>query len=357
MKILEQYNLGNETEWGENVHRIDEAMRWAYAERGELGDPDFFDDMLEKEEEMLSPERIKYITSKITNHTHPLEYYTLPTNNHTSHSHHNNSHPGIHYQPSSHGTSHIVTSDQTGLSITLTSTVNLLFGSHLMVPETGVIMNNEMDDFSIPGRNNAFGFPPSPYNFPGPGKRPLSSITPVHIVRTPHFKSKGKREAGEGEEGSDKEEEDDKWLLSIGAAGGSRIPTATVLGIINILDRNMSLHQALKEKRFHDQLFPPTTFFEEGFGGERSESQQSELRQSELHESFTSQIGEEEQWSVEEEQRWSGKEIMKEMRERGHNITYMGKRSSAVQVTRRREDGRFEAASEPRQGASGGLSC
>src|SRR5579871_4806897 len=83
------------------------------------------------------------------------------------------------------GTSHIVAADENGMTISLTSTVNLLFGSRLMVPETGLIMNNEMNDFSIPGASNAFGYVPSPANYIRPGKRPLSSISPT-IVEFPN---------------------------------------------------------------------------------------------------------------------------------------------------------------------------
>ena len=282
LRIIEKYNISDASTLALNVHRIDEAMRWSYSERGELGDPDYFEGMLEKEDEMLSGERIEYIHDRLSDNKtrDPAHYNTTASQ--------------TYFQPTNHGTSHIVTSDRSGLSITLTSTVNLLFGSHLMVPETGIIMNNEMDDFSTPGRQNAFGFPPSPFNFPAPNKRPLSSITPVHI------------EHGNG-----------SLYISIGAAGGSRIPTATVLSIINLLDRNMTLKESLAEKRVHDQLYPATTFFEEGFD----------------------------------------KMLVEEMRHRGHNVSWISGRVSAVQATRMLWNGTFEAAGEPRQFNSGGLSC
>src|ERR1700753_2580604 len=79
------------------------------------------------------------------------------------------------------GTSAVVVSDASGMAISLTTTINLLFGSKVIVPETGVIMNDEMNDFSIPGQKNAFGYLPSPSNYIKPGKRPLSSITPVIV--------------------------------------------------------------------------------------------------------------------------------------------------------------------------------
>lgn len=153
-------------------------------------------------------------------------------------------------------------------------------------------MNNEMDDFSIPGRKNAFGFVPSPVNFIRPHKRPLSSITPV-IVEHPNG----------------------TLYISIGAAGGSRIPTSTVLSLWHVLEHGLTLPDALKEPRFHDQLFPPTTFYEYGFDNATVAS----------------------------------------MVERGHNATWVGEHQSAVQGIRRLWNGTFEAAGEPRQINSGGL--
>jgi gamma-glutamyltranspeptidase/glutathione hydrolase len=103
-----------------------------------------------------------------------------------------------------------------------------------MVPESGIIMNNEMDDFSVPNRTNAFGFIASPGNYIKPGKRPLSSISPYIVEhRASH-----------------------KPYLVIGGAGGSRIITATVQGIWNVLSRGMDSAAAVKEPRMHDQLIP-----------------------------------------------------------------------------------------------------
>ena len=125
------------------------------------------------------------------------------------------------------------------MAVSLTSTVNLLFGSQLMVPETGIIMNNEMNDFSIPNSTNAFGFIPSPANFIKPGKRPLSSISPLIV----EYAKNG------------------SLHVVVGAAGGSRIITATVQGIWNIIDRQMNSEQAIREPRFHEQLVPNQVLF------------------------------------------------------------------------------------------------
>jgi gamma-glutamyltranspeptidase/glutathione hydrolase len=158
---------------------------------------------------------------------------------------------------------------------------------------TGIIMNNEMNDFSIPGVTNEFGFVPSPINYIRPNKRPLSSITPI-IVEHPNG----------------------TLYISIGAAGGSRIITSTVQSVWHVLDHGMTLPEALRQPRIHDQLLPARTTFEYSYDNATVES----------------------------------------MRERGHNITWVGERESAVQGVRVLGDGTFEAASEPRQLNSGGLS-
>lgn len=275
LKIIEGYTSTSDLNL--STHRIDEAMRFSYAARGELGDPDFFKYMTAFEADMLRPKTAEKIRSRIDDER---------TKNVTDYN------PKGYSMPENHGTSHIVASDRSGLSITLTSTVNLLFGSQLVVPETGVIMNNEMNDFSIPGVPNAFGFVPSPINYIAPNKRPLSSVTPI-IVTHPNG----------------------TLYLTIGAAGGSRIITSTVQAIWHVLEHNMTLPEAIKEPRMHDQLMPAATTFEYLFDNSTVDS----------------------------------------MRERGHNVTWVRPGYSAVQGVRRLWNGTFEAASEPRQLNSGGL--
>lgn len=153
-------------------------------------------------------------------------------------------------------------------------------------------MNDEMNDFSIPGTPNEFGFVPSPINYIRPNKRPLSSITPI-IVEHPNG----------------------TLYISIGAAGGSRIITSTIQALWHVLDHNMTLSKALKEPRIHDQLLPDWTTFEVTFDNSTVES----------------------------------------MKERKHNVRWVGEHQSAVQGVRMFGNGTFEAASEPRQLDSGGL--
>lgn len=129
LKIMEGYNvtdLHDIEEMALNTHRFDEAMRYAYAARTELGDPDYFNYMFGLEAEMLKPETAAKTRGKILDDRtkNVTDYKPLPNSKH-------------YFLPDNHGTSHVVASDASGLSITSTSTVNLLFGSQLIVPETG----------------------------------------------------------------------------------------------------------------------------------------------------------------------------------------------------------------------------
>ena len=143
MKISEGFNdLGWPATLNISTHRFDEAIRFAYGQRSELGDPEFVDGMYEYEAEMLNATIAAQIRQKISD-THTLNVSAYDPTGFES--------------LETPGTSAVVVSDASGMSVSLTTTVNLLFGSHVMVPETGVIMNNEMNDFSIPGSSNAFG--------------------------------------------------------------------------------------------------------------------------------------------------------------------------------------------------------
>lgn len=196
------------------------------------------------------------------------------------------------------GTSQISVVDHSGLAISLTSTVNLLFGSRLMVPETGVIMNNQQNDFSIPGSSNVFGFIPSPENYVRPGKRPLSSMCPT-IVTGPFVN---------GSSAS-------PLYLITGSAGGSRIITAVVQNLWHILDQNMTALEAVAQPRLHDQLVPNVVTFEYAYDNA----------------------------------------TVAAMKARGHNVTWTAPGLSSANAIRLLPSGTFEAAGEPRQKNSGGF--
>ncbi|KAG6917829.1 hypothetical protein DXG01_000889 [Tephrocybe rancida] len=127
-----------------------------------------------------------------------------------------------------HGTSHTSVVDKDGMAVSLTTTVNLVFGSQVLDPETGILLNDEMDDFSTPGISNGFGLWPSP----SPGKRPLSSTTPSIL-----------------------EDEDGSFFLALGGSGGSRIFGAVFQVLFN-LELGLDLSAAIEFGRLHDQLYP-----------------------------------------------------------------------------------------------------
>ncbi|XP_028959460.2 putative inactive glutathione hydrolase 4 [Malus domestica] len=91
-------------------------------------------------------------------------------------------------QINDHGTSHLSVIDPQGNAISMTGTVNGYFGANVLSSSTGIVLNNEMDDFSIPG-NDSTGLPPAPPNFIRPGKRPLSPMTPAIILKDGQLKA------------------------------------------------------------------------------------------------------------------------------------------------------------------------
>jgi gamma-glutamyltranspeptidase/glutathione hydrolase len=122
LKIIEGYNISASSSLSLSTHRLDEAMRFSYGARTELGDPGFFNYMNHFEAQMLKPKTAEKIRERISDDTtHDASWYD----------------PKGYNLPDDHGTSHIVATDKSGMSITSTSTVNLIFGSQLMVPETG----------------------------------------------------------------------------------------------------------------------------------------------------------------------------------------------------------------------------
>jgi gamma-glutamyltranspeptidase/glutathione hydrolase len=269
--------VGEPAEVNLTTHRLDEAIRFAYGQRTELGDPSFVDGISEYTQQMVAPETGAEVRSKISDfRTQNVSYYD----------------PDGLESLDTPGTSHIVTADASGMAVSLTTTVNLLFGSKLIVPETGVIMNNEMNDFSIPGVSNSFGYVPSPANFVRPGKRPLSSISPI-IAETP----------------------DGKLFFSIGSAGGSRIITANIQNAIHLLDGKLTTAETLAAPRLHDQLSPDQVSFEYAYDNG----------------------------------------TVAYMKSLGHNVTWVGPGQSTAQALRVLPNGTFEAAGEPRQKASGGF--
>ena len=147
-----------------------------------------------------------------------------------------------HFEWSPGSTSNFCVVDKWGNTVAVNQTVNLWFGSKLTLPGTGVVLNDEMDDFSAqPGVPNAFGLMGGEANSIAPGKRPLSSMSPTIIIK------------------------DNKPVLLLGGAGGSRIITAVLQLIVNFVDFGMTVETAQEQPRFHHQFKPDILFVEPDF--------------------------------------------------------------------------------------------
>ncbi|CAE6452411.1 unnamed protein product [Rhizoctonia solani] len=206
-------------------HRVTEALKFGSAARTRLGDPDFGNNH-KLMAEIPTKEFGNNVSARITDDTtHTPEYYNP-----------------IYDVQIDHGTTHTSAADAEGFAIALTSSVNLIWGSRVMDPATGVILNDVMDDFSTPGLPNMFGLWPSPWNYPEAGKRQVSSMAPTIM-----------------------EHASGNLYLTLGGSGGSRIFGAIAQTIVN-LDRGMNVSGAIEEPRVHDQLFPTLVSIESEFG-------------------------------------------------------------------------------------------
>lgn len=226
LNILEKFPLQS---FGHNsdrtIHLMAESMKLAYADRAKfLGDPDFVSvpvkQLIDKKyadilRQKINPERATP-SQKIA--------------------------PGNPYQfKESDSTTHYSVIDKYGNAVANTYTLNLSYGSCITVPGTGILLNNEMDDFSAkPGVPNAFGVIGGKFNAIEPEKRMLSSMTPTIVLK------------------------DGKPFLVTGSPGGSRIITTTLQLIINVIDFKMNIAQATNAIRIHHQWLPDRLEVEKG---------------------------------------------------------------------------------------------
>lgn len=209
------------------VHVITEAMKLAFADRAFwLGDPDF----APVPKGLIDPGYIASLAVKIDPaHATPVPQHGTP--------------PKPHDDVFGKHTTHLSTADAEGNWVAMTQTINTAFGSKVIIPGTGVIMNDEMDDFSAqPGVPNAFKLVGAEANAVGAGKRPLSSMSPTLVMK------------------------DGKPFITLGAAGGPTIITQTLLAISNIIDFGMKPKEALAAPRFHHQWAPDSLKIEAAFG-------------------------------------------------------------------------------------------
>ena len=203
------------------VHILTEAMRRAYRDRTiYLGDPDFVQMPISR---LMSPDYAAGLRATI----HPGKATPSALL------------PGQPAPLEDDETTHFSIIDRDGNRVSATQTVNLLYGSGLVAPGTGVLLNDEMDDFALkPGTPNAFGVMGFAANAPQPGKRMLSSMTPTFM------------------ESADR-------IVAIGAPGGSRIITEVLLGILGY-DDGLTAQQVAALPRFHHQWWPDVISAESG---------------------------------------------------------------------------------------------
>uniref|UniRef100_A0A1I7RTA5 Gamma-glutamyltranspeptidase 1 n=2 Tax=Bursaphelenchus xylophilus TaxID=6326 RepID=A0A1I7RTA5_BURXY len=206
-------------------HALIEAQKFAYAKRTLMGDVDFEEGSKLLAENMTTAEYNRYIAEIIPDFAQDTSFYGL---NDTA-------------TKEDHGTSHVSVLDQFGNGVSATSTVNRWMGAGVQSPALGIVWNDEMDDFSTPGQDNGFGFAPSPENFIKPGKRPMSSMSPMVIY--------------------DEETLDVKMV--IGASGGSKIISAVAKPVIRVLCFNETIKQAIDAPIFHNQYTPDVTQYED----------------------------------------------------------------------------------------------
>ena len=226
LNMLEHFPI-HDLSAASRVHVMTEAMKLAFADRAHwLGDPDF----AKVPRGLVDPLYAADLAKKIN-----LDHATLVPN-------HNNP-PRWEGDIFGKHTTHLSAADADGNWVAMTQTINTAFGSKVMIPGTGVLLNDQMDDFSVqPGVPNAFKLIGGEANAVAPGKRPLSSMSPTIVLK------------------------DGQPILTVGAAGGPTIITQTLLAITNILDLGMSPDKALAAPRCHHQWAPDALKIETSLG-------------------------------------------------------------------------------------------
>jgi len=205
----------------QQVHWLTEALRRAFHDRNlELGDPDFVHADVAR---LISPAYADGLRPGI-DPDHATPSATLG---------------GVGAGTEGKSTTHLSIVDDAGNAVSLTYTLNDWFGARVVAKGTGILLNDEMDDFSAkPGAPNMYGLVEGENNAIAPGKRPLSSMTPTIVTRDGHLK------------------------MVLGTPGGSHIPTGVLQTMINLIDYRMSLTEAVYAPRIHAQWLPDTLYYE-----------------------------------------------------------------------------------------------
>jgi gamma-glutamyltranspeptidase/glutathione hydrolase len=253
----------------EFAHRVIETMKRAFADRAHwLGDPDFAKVPMGLLSSGYAADLAAGVdpvrATPVVAHGYPPDWQSDHFDKHTT---------------------HFATADAEGNWVSVTATINTPFGAKVVVPGTGVILNNEMDDFSIaPGVPNYFGLVGGEANAIEPEKRPLSSMSPTIVL-----------------------DADGEPVMSIGAAGGPTIITQVLRGLLDCLDHGMTPEDAVARPRFHHQWRPDQVKLEESASAEFTEA----------------------------------------LREFGHEVL-IEKPFGVTQIIIRRQDGSLHGASDPR---------
>jgi gamma-glutamyltranspeptidase/glutathione hydrolase len=276
LNLMEQFDFGKLGAGSvDSLHVMAEAMKLAFADRAHwLGDPDFTPvprgltakDYARKLAAQISMEK----AAGVETHGTPDDATANVFEKHTT---------------------HFSTADAEGNWVACTATINTAFGSKVIIPETGILLNNEMDDFSAqPGVPNAFGLVGGDANAVAPGKRPLSSMSPTIVSR-----------GGQP-------------ILAVGAAGGPTIISQTVMAISMVVDFGFDVESALAAPRVHHQWKPDELKIEKGVG----------------------------------------EQVLEQLTARGQTLAPEGK-FGAAQAVARSSDGTFTGAADPRgEGSSAG---
>ncbi len=221
LNVLEGYPLSyTGYASADTVHYMVEAMRYAYVDRNSaLGDPDFVDNPVSK---LLDKAYAQKIRDSISPYKAGVSKDLMPK--------------GL---GESHETTHYSIIDNDGNAVAVTYTLNGSFGAGVVAPGTGILLNNEMDDFtSKPGVPNLYGLVQGEANAIQPKKTPLSSMSPTIVTK------------------------DGKPFMVIGSPGGSRIITITLEAIINVIDFGMNIQEAIDAPRIHHQWLPDKVYME-----------------------------------------------------------------------------------------------
>jgi gamma-glutamyltranspeptidase/glutathione hydrolase len=223
LNILEGYDLAH-ADQAQVFHLMIEAMKRAYADRALfLGDPD----------------TVAVPVARLISKNYAAAWRATIDPDHATPA--SEIRAGGNVQPEGRNTTHYSVVDKFGNAVSNTYTLNFSYGVGLVADGTGILLNNELDDFAVkPDAPNAYGLIGYEANQPGPGKRPLSSMTPTIVLK------------------------DGKPFLVTGSPGGSRIITAVLQIVVDVIDRGMDIASAVSAPRVHNQWLPDQVYAEPG---------------------------------------------------------------------------------------------